>query len=149
MKPFAWLWIPVAGLSVKCPESLPKVLFPANVTMVDAGGCNCVKEHLKHSQPHFCSLTMPHYPSLLHPPCSPRRRKKKLGNIWLSLWERERERIGRPWKLGRILSWAVQESIVVVAISGEETLILWKYPLLHLNLPITLPISMFTLLSFW
>lgn len=40
-------------------------------------------------------------------------------------------------------------SIVVVAISGGETLSLWKYSLLRSDLPITLPMSMFTLMLFW
>lgn len=35
------------------PANLARVLFPANVTVVDAGGCDCVKEHLKHARPHF------------------------------------------------------------------------------------------------
>lgn len=77
-------------MSVKC---LQRVLFPANVTVVDAGGCERVKEHLKHAQPHFWSLTMPHCPSRLRqPPPSPSPhvpQGRKLGNIWLSLWERQ------------------------------------------------------------
>lgn len=58
---------------------------------------------------------MPHYPYL---PTSPPRIKK--GNIWLSLWGRERELVDHEnrKKGKKNLSRAVQETIVVDAISG-------------------------------
>lgn len=66
---------------------------------------------------------MPHYPYL---PTSPPRIKK--GNIWLSLWGRERELVDHEnrKKGKKNLSRVVQETIVVDAISGGATLNLWK-----------------------
>lgn len=127
--PVEWNSLHDCQLSVKCPASL-KFCFQLMLPwwMLEAATASkSTYNILSHISAPLPCLTTP--PSLPNPPCS-LRKKNWATSGWV--YERERERIGRPWKLERILSCSVQEPIVV-AISGGETLIFWKYALLHLH----------------
>lgn len=70
-----YLWLNCVWSALRVLRAFPS---PANVTMVDAGGCDCVKEHLKNilgriSAPLPCLPT----PPLLQTPHVPRRRREK------------------------------------------------------------------------